>query len=133
MRDDDKALKIALASGLPAELKKAIAMGDKYREYMESRRYLFYLRDKGYLTDEVLEFALKNVEEYFTIEGVHTYQSRLSGDELSILGALSNVKGYDVKNDRPLLKPPDERISSISELMREDDDNDRKDNSEGNP
>ena len=133
MRDDDKALKIALASGLPAELKKAIAMGDKYREYMESRRYLFYLRDKGYLTDEVLELALKNVEEYFTIEGVHTYQSRLSGDELSILGALSNVKGYDVKNDIPIFKPPDERINSIKELMRDDDDNDRKDNSESSP
>lgn len=128
MRDDDKALKIALASGLPAELKKAIAMGDKYREYMQARRYLYYLHKKGYLTDEVLELALKNVEEYFTIEGVHTYQSRLSDDELSILGALSNVKGYDMKNEIPIFKPPDERINSISDLLRDDDAEHREDN-----
>ena len=41
-------------------------------------------------------------------------------DELSNLGALSNAKGYDVKNDIPILKEPDERISSIKELMRDD-------------
>ncbi len=119
MRDDDKALKIALASGLPKEFKEALSVGSFYAEYRKAKRYLYYLREKGYLDEETLQIALRNVEEYFAIEGLQDFQRRISDDELSNLGAVSNTKGYDVKNDIPLVKPPDERITSVEELMRD--------------
>ena len=119
MRDDDKALKIALASGLPKEFKEALSVGSYYAEYRKAKRYLYYLHKKGYLDEETLQIALENVEEYFAIEGLQDFQTRISDDELSNLGAVSNTKGYDVKNDIPLIKPPEERITSVQELMRD--------------
>ncbi len=119
MRDDDKALKIALASGLPKEFKEALSVGSYYAEYRKAKRYLYYLHSKGYLDDEILALALQNVEEYFAIEGLQDFQRRISDDELSNLGAVSNTKGYDLKNDLPIIKPPDERITTVAELMKD--------------
>ncbi len=119
MRDDDKSLKIALASGLPKEFKEALSVGSFYAEYRKAKRYLYYLHEKGYLDEETLTIALCNVEEYFAIEGLQDFQRRIADDELSNLGAVSNTKGYDIKNDIPLIKPPDERITSVQELMRD--------------
>ena len=117
MRDRDNELKIALASGLPSEFKEAITLGNKYTEYRHAKRYLYYLHEKGYIDDEILKLAIKNVEEYFAIEGLGDFQERLRDDELSNLGAVSNTKGYDLKNEIPIIKPPEERTPNVEEVM----------------
>ena len=119
MKDEERTLKIALASGLPKEFQEAIALGNTYQDYRDAKRYLYHLNSIGLLDNETLQVALNSVDEYFAIRGLHDFQSRLRDDELSNLGAVSNTKGYDLKNDIPLIKEPEERITNVKELMKD--------------
>ena len=119
MKDEERTLKIALASGLPKEFQEAIALGNSYQDYRDAKRYLSHLNRIGLLDQETLQVALTSVDEYFAIRGLNDFQGRLRDDELSNLGAVSNTKGYDIKNDIPLIKDPEERITNVKELMKD--------------